>query len=569
MKKFLEGIKNYSIRWKLNLMIGVGFFLMSVLGAASLWGAWELHQQTKTLHEKWMNANTVIADLDFYTSQVRLKQYSHLVTSTLKGKEKVEKEIDMLKEIVLGLMEEYEETIEGQNDRQYYETARDKWEKYLEITGDRFLALSRAMEIEEANSLMVGEAFQSYSEFQEDFDMLLEFNHAGAEEANAYAAKVFIAICMIVIILVILSAVIASAVANAIKQGIMEPVEELMYAAKEMTMGKLDAAIEYESRDELGQLADSIREVQTTLGQYVREISSTLEIIASGDLTKRFQDITEFKGEFNTIKGSFIRILKDFNDTLSKIKDVTTDVNSGSEELAGAAGELAAGTQEQASAVEELTAAIMNVNNLAQEAAEEAKKAAAQASESVKDAQKEQEHMKQLQQEMSLIKQISKEIETIVTGIEEIASQTSLLSLNASIEAARAGEAGRGFAVVAGHIGKLATDSANAVITTKNLITKTVEAVEKGSAMTETAALGFGKIKEELEAFATMAGSVSETAAYQAQSLSRIEDGIEQISTVTQQTAATSEECSAISEQLAARATEMTGRVQKFKLFIE
>ena len=62
------------------------------------------------------------------------------------------------------------------------------------------------------------------------------------------------------------------------------PVDELKYAAAEMTQGRLDAEIAYEAEDELGELADSIREIQVTLGAYVREISETLEVIATGDL---------------------------------------------------------------------------------------------------------------------------------------------------------------------------------------------------------------------------------------------------------------------------------------------
>ena len=174
--------------------------------------------------------------------------------------------------------------------------------------------------------------------------------------------------------------------------------------------------------------------------------------------------------------------------------------------------------------------------------------------------------MQELQEEMGRIKEISGEIEAIIITIEEIASQTSLLSLNASIEAARAGEAGKGFAVVADQIGKLATDSAQAVVNTKELIGKTVEEIEKGNKITEETAKEFENIIDAMQSFAAMAKDVNENADNQAKALAQVEDGIEQISLVTQQNAAASEECSAISEELAARATELDNLVEKFVL---
>lgn len=155
----------------------------------------------------------------------------------------------------------------------------------------------------------------------------------------------------------------------------------------------------------------------------------------------------------------------------------------------------------------------------------------------------------------------------IVTSIEKIASQTSLLALNASIEAARAGDAGRGFAVVADQIGKLATDSAKAVVNTKELITQTVTEVNRGNEVTEKTVAGFERIIKELELFADKAKETSESAKGQAAALNQVEEGISQINLVTMQNATASEESSAISEELAARAEELDDLVNKFKLF--
>ena len=566
MKDFREKFKDRAIKSKLNFMVVVSVALMCVLGLSALLGAFQLNAQTKELHDNWMNANTIIADLDYYTSEVRLQQYAHVISDSKEEFDAHEAEIDNLLNTINGLMADYEKTIVNETDRQYFEAASAAWTKYLQVTGEEFFKLSRAMKLTEANAIMLGDGYDAFKEFQTNFDILLEFNHDGAEEASSHATGVFIFVLIMVVVLVVFATLVAITISKMIITGIVTPVDELKYAAAEMTQGRLDAELTYQSEDELGQLADSIREVQETLGAYVREISETLEIIAGGDLTKDFKAITDFRGEFGSIKESFVRILKEFNITLNRIQDAAADVDSGSDEIAGAAADLATGTGEQASAVEELTATIATVTSMAEDSAKSANAASDQAADAVRDAEVERQHMEELQAEMTRIKEISVEIEEIVTSIEEIASQTSLLSLNASIEAARAGEAGRGFAVVADQIGKLATDSAQAVVNTKELITKTVEAVDKGSVMTETAAAGFGKIIQELENFAQVAHDVSEAANTQAQALEQVEAGIEQISTVTQQNAAASEECSAISEELAARATEMTSQIHKFTL---
>ncbi len=565
MNNFREKIKNSPIKKKLNLMVKVAIGLMCLLGAGALFGAWELNLKTKDVHE-WMEANNIIADLDYLTSEVRLKQYSHVVSSSTAEFDKNEADIEALLEQINGLMDDYTATIESDTDRQLFEKAGEEWTLYLRATGDEFYKLSRAMKLEEANAIMLGDGFKAFSEFQGYFDQLLEFNRQGAEDAANSATQMFIIICIMVVGLVALATITAIMISKEIIKGIVTPVEQLKHAAAEMTQGRLDAEIDYESEDELGDLADSIREVQVTLGAYVREISETLEVIATGDLTKDFKKITDFRGEFGSIKTSFVRILREFNITLSKIQEAANDVDSGSDEIAGAAADLASGTGEQASAVEELTATVATVNSMAENSAKEANTAYDEAANAVKGAETERMHMKELQEEMGRIKEISTQIEAIATSIEEIASQTSLLALNASIEAARAGDAGRGFAVVADQIGKLATDSAQAVVNAKDLIGKTVEAVDKGSIMTERAAAGFGRIIQELESFAEIAQRVSEGATTQAEALGQVEEGIEQISTVTQQNAAASEECSAISEELAARATEMTSQIQRFKL---
>lgn len=368
-----------------------------MLGVGALVGAWGLNLQTKELNDRWIKSNNIIADLDNLTSSVRLEQYAHLLSDSRIEFEIHENKINKLMEEINLLISEYGSMISDEEEKQYYDVACSAWEKYMQVTGEDFIKLSRTMKLDEANSIMLGRALDSFTEFQEQFDILVEFNRAGGESANGIATRVFYMVCIIVIFLVIVATIISVNVAKIIIKGITQPVDELKHAAAEMTQGRLNAEIQYKSKDELGELADSIREVQATLGEYVREISITLEVIASGDLTKKSTDITEFRGEFITIKTSFIRILEEFNEALARIKEGVMDVDASADEIASASQELATGTSEQASAVEELTATIVTVSSIAEESAKAANEAAVHIAESVKNAEGERGHIRNLQ----------------------------------------------------------------------------------------------------------------------------------------------------------------------------
>lgn len=447
----------------------------------------------------------------------------------------------------------------------------EKIEKQIEqekVYRAEIIALFEAGEFTKANTYDEMYYTPLVVEIRANADLLDESTYQVGREYTTSAAVMAIAMIIVGVVLLLVITIIAVRLAMKVTRGILEPLKQIENAAKQLRVGDLSQAstITYTSEDELGVLATTMRESLQILDGYVKEICQNFELVANGDLTKDFNEITDFLGDFASLKKSFVIILKEFNITLNRIKEVSGQVDNGSDEVAAASNDLASGTSEQASAVEELTATIETVSNMSMDAAQQAQDDYGKMREAVKEAQDERAQMQQLQDEMRQIKAISSEIEVIVTSIEEIASQTSLLALNASIEAARAGEAGRGFAVVADQIGKLATDSAKAVVSTKELIGKTVEEVERGNRVTEKTAEGFERIIKELESFAETAKNNSEVSLAQSAALQQIEGGVEQISLVTQQNAASSEECSAISAELSARAAELDELVDKFKL---
>jgi methyl-accepting chemotaxis protein len=167
---------------------------------------------------------------------------------------------------------------------------------------------------------------------------------------------------------------------------------------------------------------------------------------------------------------------------------------------------------------------------------------------------------------MGRINETSTKIENIISDIEDIASQTNLLSLNAAIEAARAGEAGKGFAVVADQIRKLAEQSAQSAVDTRQLIEGSLQEIAEGNKAAESASAALEEVVEGIKEIAEESKMLSEQSAEQARAMEQAESGVNQISEVVQSNSAAAQESSATSEELSAQAVSLNELVGQFVL---
>lgn len=572
MEKIKKCIANLKVEGKLKVYQMTVLVMTLFLVLVALISTVVIRSNIEKITKVWSPSLEYLQDLETMTAKYRIKQYQHLVESDAAVMNSCEEEITKLESQIQdtdakleAIMSANSKAQKGQDD---YEVANAAWEKYRGAS-DEILQLSREGKQQEASKLMTGEVYEDYKSFSKKLTIL-----CGKFQVELDQAKTMANVCTVIIFIVIVAAGLAIAVVTTmigriITNSITEPVKQIDAAVASLRKGELSNVemLTYESEDEFGDTIRNLKEAMGILADYVREISVEVKAIAQGDLTRNGDDITDFLGDFSELKTSLLYILKRFNSTLTEISNLAEQVSSNSSEVENASKSLADGATEQAGVIEELNATIDTVVDMAEDTAKETQNASARVKASANKANEEKEKMNELLTEMEHITEISKEIGNIITDIEDIASQTNLLSLNASIEAARAGEAGKGFAVVADQIGKLAADSAKSAVNTRELIDKTLVEIEKGNTITRTTAESFNQIITDMESFAELAENTMEKANSQAESLEQIGQGIEQLSGVVQGNAASSEENTAISINLAEGAAKMHDRVNIFKLF--
>ena len=371
---------------------------------------------------------------------------------------------------------------------------------------------------------------------------------------------------IIVVVILVLAIIFNASMSKMLAKMLVDPIANLVAASEKIAAGDFEIGVPYESEDELGRLSDSFETAAAILKKVVSDLQTIVEQFSDGNFDVHSSCPEAYVGQLRNVLDELDEMVNKVSETMHGIQDSSEQVSAGSNQLAVSAQDIAEGATNQAASVEELVATVEEVTGQVLENTKSTDIVHDKAKQVGIEAANSQKKMDELVDAMKKINATTQNIEKIIADIENIASQTNLLSLNASIEAARAGEAGRGFAVVADQIRQLAEESANSAVESKKLIEESMNEVEVGNKVTKETNDAMQEVMAELDQIIQEVANIRTASDRQAVSVSNIKKGVEDINDVIQSNSAAAEETSATSEELSASATTLNELLGHFKL---
>ena len=526
-------IKDLSIGKKLSLGFGFVLLLTTSLAVLSVLEISRINGNTVDIATNWMAGVKFLGETAYDTSSVRRNELNYLLVTDAADREKYAQGIIKNLGETNQDIQDYEKTIDSDEERRLYNEWKDNWTKYLDIE-NQVLDLAKAGKNQEATKLSLSAGLSAYTAYYNKLKEDIELQDRGAAKATSDAATTYAAARYLVIGLSVTAIALGAFAAFVLARALSSSSMKMLGALEEIAANNLSIAdLDISSHDEIGKAVLALNKMKNNLHEVIQSIAGNAQHVAAAS--------------------------EEFSATSQQITANSEQATAQANTVSSATEEISRNLQTVATGAEEMSATIKDI-------AKNAGEAARVAAEAVKTAQN-------TNAIISKLGESSVEIGQVIKVITSIAQQTNLLALNATIEAARAGEAGKGFAVVANEVKELAKQTAKA---TEDISRKINGIQEDTKGAVDAIGNIAGVIGQVNEISSTIAAAVEEQSATtneMSRNVTEAAKGSEQISQnisgmaqAAQQTSSSAHESQKAASQLADMSTQLQRLVERFKI---
>ncbi|QQF63467.1 methyl-accepting chemotaxis protein [Bacillus mojavensis] len=519
----------------INLLIGgIGAFNMQ-----------HIIKKTDEINTKWIDGIKEITSINYLTEHLSSKEKDFLIYTDKDKMDTLDQDMNQILKDINKKLDNYEKTISNDKERSIFEQLKTEVNSYTNIH-NQILESGRTNDIDKARGLLV-QTEASFEDMKKSITELVDFNKEGSNTAVKETKDIYHKGLIYTALLLAASIAISICIWLYINRSIVKPIIRMKSSANEIAEGNLSNDIEaLASKDELGDLNEALQKMVANL-----------------------RDIVGYSKEISTRVLSSSQVLTTAtNETRTGSRHITETMNEmaeGSEQQAQDAVTIAESMNEFTESIDKAYNHGMTISDTSQNVLELAVNGNENMDTSVQQMKTIHHIVQEAVHKVRSLEQHSQDINKLVQVINGIAEQTNLLSLNAAIEAARAGESGKGFAVVAEEVRKLADGVSDSVQDITKIVGGTQQEINTVIQYLESSFTEVEKGTENLTDTGQAMQNIKQSVTYVADSIKEVTDGlkqltsqsitinqsIENIASVSEESAAGIEETFSITEQSA------------------